>query len=90
MISFGHHSFDDEDGMFYHTETELWVTPVRRANREHVKEGNDEQSKMAFGKPGNFHFDESEEQFDGYLERLKQYFEANDLKDMVRKRKRYF
>uniref|UniRef100_A0A8C9TQH4 CCHC-type domain-containing protein n=1 Tax=Scleropages formosus TaxID=113540 RepID=A0A8C9TQH4_SCLFO len=36
---------------------------------------------MAFGKPEDFHFDESEEQFDAYLERLEQYFAANGLGD---------
>lgn len=45
---------------------------------------------MAFGKPDDFHFDESEEQFDAYLERLEQYFEANDLKDTDEKTKAVF
>lgn len=48
------------------------------------------QSKMAFGKPEDFHFDEGEEHFDAYLERLEQYFTANGLKDTDEKTKAVF
>ncbi|XP_030599918.1 Fc receptor-like protein 3 [Archocentrus centrarchus] len=34
---------------------------------------------MAFGKPEDFHFEESEESFDNYRARLEQYFAANGL-----------
>lgn len=45
---------------------------------------------MVFRKPADFHFNESEEQFDAYLERLKQYIEANGLKDTDEKMKAIF
>lgn len=48
--------------------------PERRSVSERTVE-----QKMAFGKPEDFHFEESEESFDCYRERLEQYFAANGL-----------
>ncbi|XP_054882367.1 uncharacterized protein LOC129356846 [Poeciliopsis prolifica] len=45
---------------------------------------------MAFGKPEDFHFEESEESFDNYRERLEQYFAANDLDTKDEKTKSVF
>lgn len=37
------------------------------------------EQKVAFGKPDDFHFEESEESFDGCRQRLEQYFAADGL-----------
>lgn len=52
--------------------------PVEQERRS-VSERTVEQV-MAFGKPEDFHFEESEESFDSYRQRLEQYFAANGLK----------
>lgn len=48
--------------------------PVSRSVSERTGE-----PKMAFGKPEDFHFEESEESFESYQQRLEQYFAANGL-----------
>ncbi|KAL2088270.1 hypothetical protein ACEWY4_015169 [Coilia grayii] len=50
----------------------------QEAQRRSVSERTVERN-MAFGKPEDFHFEESEESFDSYCERLEQYFAANGL-----------
>ena len=48
------------------------------------------EQKMAFGKPEDFHFEESEESFDSYRQRLEQYFAANGLDTKEEKTKAVF
>lgn len=60
-----------------HEELQVQQPPpeLQRASaRERTVEIN-----MAFGKPEDFHFEESEESFDSYRQRLEQYFAANGL-----------
>lgn len=74
-----------EEARVVHEESPPVEEPRRASSSERTGE-----SKMAFGKPEDFHFEESEESFDSYRQRLEQYFAANGLDTTQEKTKAVF